>query len=372
MITAAGILFVSPSGTGLFLKRSQSGDHANEWCFPGGKQEGNETLEECAAREAKEECGSVPKGDRKPWTRSISAPQALADPIPAPAPLAAPESPPEPATSPLVAALPPEQTDFTTFIQQVDDEFMVKLDGEHVGWCWAPLNNPPQPLHPGCQIAIDRLTMNETGVAQAIADGRLTSPQHYDNVWLFALRITGTGVAYRHKHKEFVWRDPALYMNPDFLARCNGLPVIMEHPKKGFLNSKEFSDRIIGTVVLPYLDAPKQEVWGVAKIYDDEGAQMMQDEQLSTSPCVVFRDPSVNNTVELEDGSKLLIEGAPSLVDHLAVCYNGVWDKGGEPSGILNNELVAADDAGPNYLYNRDLGRAFELLSIHARNARLH
>ena len=247
---------------------------------------------------------------------------------------------------------------------------MVKLDGEHVGWCWAPLNNPPQPLHPGCQIAIDRLTMNETGVAQAIADGRLTSPQHYDNMWLFAIRITGTGVAYRHKHKEFVWRDPALYMTPEFLARCNGKPVIMEHPKKGFLNSKEFADRIIGTTVLPYLKEVEQEVWGIIAIYDDEAATMMRDEQLSTSPCVVFRDPTVNNTVELEDGSKLLIEGLPSLYDHIAVVRAGVWDKGGDPVGVLNQEIAAdAVEEESRPLYNdRQLGRAFTLLHIHSKN----
>jgi 8-oxo-dGTP pyrophosphatase MutT (NUDIX family) len=378
MISAAGILFIAKNGNALYLKRGPGGDREGEWCFPGGKQEDGETLEECAAREAKEETGSLPKGDRTLWTRCISPAQPGPAPLPAQPPSQAPEPATDPAPAPLdaVPASPDtpimpvqEQVDFTTFIQRIGEEFPVKVDGEHTGWCWAPLTSPPEPLHPGCRIAIDRLTMDEMGVAQAIANGLLTSPQRYDNVWLFAIRITGTGVAFRHKHDEFVWRDPALYLTEEFRQRCNGLPVIMEHPKKGFLNSKEFTDRIIGTVMLPYLNG--EDVWGIAKIYDDEAATMMREEQLSTSPCVVFRDPTVNNKVELEDGSKLLIEGKPSLLDHVAVCYNGVWDKGLGPTGVQNDELVAAD-AAPDPLYNPKLGRAFALLDIHARSARLH
>ena len=49
---------------------------------------------------------------------------------------------------------------------------------------------------------------------------------------------------------------------------------------------------------------------------------------------VVLRDTKENFRVELEDGSTLLIEGKPSLLDHLAICERGVWDKGEEPSGI--------------------------------------
>jgi hypothetical protein len=37
----------------------------------------------------------------------------------------------------------------------------------------------------------------------------------------------------------------------------------------------------------------------------------------------------------LEDGSVLLIEGKPSLLDHVAICELGVWDKGKDPEGII-------------------------------------
>jgi hypothetical protein len=43
----------------------------------------------------------------------------------------------------------------------------------------------------------------------------------------------------------------------------------------------------------------------------------------------------------MEDGSSLLVEGNPSFVDHLAICEKGVWDKGGDASGIrIDSEAV--------------------------------
>ena len=187
-------------------------------------------------------------------------------------------------------------------------------------------------LHPGVRVSFERLGMDELGVAKAIRDGDLVSPQHYENLTLFALRVTGTGVSYRSKLDEYVYRKPELYLNKHFLERCNGLPVIWEHPDTGKLNTEEFLDRVIGTVVLPYIKG--EEVWGIAKIYDQEAAQAMESKQLSTSPAVVFRPTDGNKHTTLEDGSALLVEGKPSLLDHLAICEEGVWDKGRDPTGV--------------------------------------
>lgn len=233
--------------------------------------------------------------------------------------------------------------DFTTYLVNMDEEFAPKVSGEHVGWAWAPIDQPPEPLHPGCRVALERFTMDELGIARAIRDGRLTSPQKYQNVWLFAMRITGTGAAYRKSWDEFVWRDPSIYMNEEFVERCNGLPVIMEHPPGAILNTAEFAKRAIGSIFLPYLCPDKQEVWGIAKIHDEDAADEMMTKQMSTSPSVVL-DPKKNSKFVLENGKPLLIEGNPLLLDHLAVCEQGVWDKGGDPEGIQVDEL-AADDA---------------------------
>ena len=45
----------------------------------------------------------------------------------------------------------------------------------------------------------------------------------------------------------------------NFSERCQGLPVVLEHPEKNILNSQEFTDRIIGTVFLPYVKG--DEIW---------------------------------------------------------------------------------------------------------------
>jgi 8-oxo-dGTP pyrophosphatase MutT (NUDIX family) len=314
---AAGVMFVAPDGTALFLQRSPNADHPAEYCFPGGTRDGNETPEETAKRETIEEIGHWPKGELQFLCTTLSDWAGKTDI-------------PELSTPGTVA--------FTNYIMKVAEPFIPELSVEHTGFSWAPLAAPPEPLHPACRVAIARMGMHELDVARAIASGQLASPQKFKNVWLFAIRITGTGASYRVALKEFVWRDPALYMTEEFCARCNGLPVIWEHPKKtGTLDSKEFSDRVVGGVMLPYLMQEKQEVWGIARIYDEAAAQEMIENDLSTSPAVVLKDPGGGKSLSLDDGSKLLIESDASLLDHVAICSLGVWDKGGEPTGVRSD-----------------------------------
>jgi len=202
--------------------------------------------------------------------------------------------------------------------------------------------------------------MHETDIARAVANGALPSPTKFANMSFYRMRITGTGTAFRRGsaeevdkngkvtrkkvQDEFVYRHPENYLTPDFLDRCNGLPLIFQHPKGKVLDSKEFSERMIGVMVCPYI--VDDEVWGVAKVYDADSVTLLDNEKMSTSPTVVFHDRSENHTIALNDGSVLLIEGRPSLLDHLAVCEQGVWDKGGEPAGV-ESELAIADAVNP-------------------------
>lgn len=309
MIEAAGILFVAPDDRALFLSRASSDPNApGMWDFPGGKiEDGDKDLTAAAVRECKEETGhSVKRDDITSHTRRVR-----------------------------------EGVDFTTFLCRLSEEFVPKLDNEHDGYAWAPVSKPPAPLHPGCAVALQRLTMDELGVARMIVAGELTSPQKYENVWLFDIRITGTGVAYRNSLDEFAHRPPEEYLNPEFLARCNGLPVIWKHPDNATLNSEEFANRIVGTVFLPYigdgLRHPADDVWAIAKIHDEEAARRMQAEQLSTSPGVVLKKQDVKEKMELSNGSTLLLEGKPHLLDHVAICEVGVWDKGNAPTGVVRD-----------------------------------
>ncbi len=189
--------------------------------------------------------------------------------------------------------------------------------------------------------------LDELEIARAMRDGALTSPQRVGNLALFAMRVTGTGLAYRAALDEYAWRDPSLYMNADFLERCNGLPLILDHPPKGALNSQEYGARVIGAVFLPYLDEAAQEVWAIVRVHDAQAAAAIERGEFSTSPCVVFSSAEgVGERQAVGDGRKVLIEGRPWLLDHLAVVTTesgGVWDRAG-PKGIQVD--VRADETG--------------------------
>lgn len=190
-------------------------------------------------------------------------------------------------------------------------------------------------------MALDRFTLNETDVARRMASGELVGPHRFLNVTFFKVRITGTGAAYRTALGEYVWRNPELYLNDEFLSRCYGLPVILQHPETSALTTAGFKDRVIGMIVLPFIE--EDEVWGIAKIYVQPAARYMERHQLSTSPAVLFFRPERDNErIKLSDGKHLLIEGEPQLLDHLAICVAGVWDKGMPPDGIEINQSAEA------------------------------
>ena len=302
MTKAAGLMLVSGSGDILFVQRGLSGDFPGHWTFPGGGVEDGETAEEAAERETREEVGPAPYDLPRLWTRRVRDDGF-------------------------------GEVDFTTFIAKVGDAFTPKLNDEIANYAWVKADAPPQPLHPGVPIALARFGMDELAVAHAIAGGELTSPQQYGSFWLWSLRITGTGAAYRDARNEYCWRPGELYLTETFLARCNGLPVIFVHPeKKSKLDSEEFHNRVVGTVFVPFMRG--DEVWAVCRIYDDATIAILRSERFSTSPGVVFGPDSGNRTLKLKDGSHLLIEGKAAVLDHIALVPAGVWDKGGEPSGV--------------------------------------
>ena len=311
---AAGILFVGPKGRILLAHRTDG----EGWAFPGGGIEDEESAEDAARREAFEETGRKYDGPLTPWTRRVS-----------------------------------NSVDFTTFLARTS-EFEPELNEEHDRCQWVDrefaLNTVmgSSGLHFGVPIALRRFDMDELGIAEAIQSGELTSPQRYQNLLLIAIRITGTGVAYRGAYDEFPFRDPALYMTPEFVKRCNGLPVILEHPKGNMLDTGEFRRRTVGTVFLPYLRHDVNEVWAIAKIWSAPVAEMLETEKMSTSPAVICGGAKV----PLEDGSTLLIEAKPRLLDHIALLFadengeggKGVWDKLGPMAGVESIDATAPQD----------------------------
>ena len=308
---AAGIMFISPDEEVLLIRRGiGGGDYPGTWCVPGGHQKGDETLEETARRECKEETGIDYKGNLE---------------------------------------LLYDDGQFAYYVARNFVKEPITLNYESSGSDWCTPAIPPLPLHPGIEDAFKiAMAKTETDVAKLMSQDLLASPQMYANIGLFAIRITGTGLAFRSSIGEHVWRDPSLYLNDEFLQRCNGLMVIMDHPETQVLTTEEFNKRAVGSIMLPYIKG--DEVWGIAKIYDKDAINEICEGDISTSPAVVFDETAGNITLTTENGEPLLIEGVPFLLDHIAIVTKargskGVWDKGGDAAGVLltNNEVSEND-----------------------------
>jgi 8-oxo-dGTP pyrophosphatase MutT (NUDIX family) len=326
----AGILFRAPGPLYLLVKRSDTG----EWEQPGGHAEGDETPEDAAIRECIEEIGGCPDGARWPARRN---------------PIAGGEG------------------EYTCFLQDIPKPFEPKLNDEHTEWQWAAPDALPENMLAPVAQTIALVTGNELDIAKRIAARELLSPQMYEGIWLFDLRITGVGTSYRTALDEYSYRTPDEFLTEEFRERCYGLPVIFEHPKKGRLDTDEFRDRSIGSVFVPYLTA--DEVRGVVKILDADAAQLMLTTHASTSPAVVFRDAGSAVSVEV-DGKTVLLEGKPSYLDHLAICKEGVWDKGGEPSGVNTGEPTMDETQEQVPAWADALGKRFDE-ACSALNARM-
>lgn len=328
---AAGILFLTPDRKMLLLRRGDGGDHPGTWDLPGGHQEQGEELEAAARREALEETGHEYDG---PLARLH------------------------------------DDGAFCAYVARVDAEFSVTICEESTGFVWVAVpevdgvqDELPTPLHPGILSTLRVLRANnELAVAELVRDGVLPSPQRYKNMWLVAMRVTGTGMAFRAQVKEggkvvreaeHVYRAPELYLNDEFMRRVAGLPVILDHPKREdgrvVLDSEEYGARAVGACMFAW--ARGGEVWAVARVYDDEAIEELRTEGVSTSPTVVFDNSSENVRVTLENGDELLVEGDAVLLDHLAIVSSdrggrGVWDKGGVAAGVQldNLELVMTEE----------------------------
>lgn len=125
-VRAAGLLVTTPDDRALFLRRawrSDKGntDHPGEWCLPGGVVEDGEEAIDAALREVEEETGWEPEGDPAELDHTLSD----------------------------------EGVEFTTYAVRVDEPFAAALDDEHDAWAWAPVADPPQPLHPGVAATLD-------------------------------------------------------------------------------------------------------------------------------------------------------------------------------------------------------------------------
>lgn len=291
-IFGSGIMF--RQGKFVFLiQRSDDGT----WCQPGGTVEPGELAIDAARREVLEEVGYQYDGLLNP--HSVYG-------------------------------------DYLTFRAEVPEQFEAKLNDESLAAGWFHIDDLPKPLHQPFAEMLAQQALNETDVAALIADGTLSSPQYFINMWMFAIRVTGTGVTWRSADQQMAFRNPDDYLTPEFLQRVAGVPLIWLHPEKNKLDSDEFAKRVIGTLTNSWV-ADNGEVWAIARVYDAEAAGIMATRQLSTSPTVTYSE--MQDSIIKIDGQPLLVEGSPVLLDHVAICEQGVWDKLLAPTGVKSDSI---------------------------------
>jgi hypothetical protein len=182
--------------------------------------------------------------------------------------------------------------------------------------------------------------INELQVAERIADGTLPSPQQFGASWYWAIRISGVGAAWRESENEFCWREPTIWLTPEMCIRAASLPVLVDHPQTGVLNSPEFAARCVGVTVHGYVRG--DELWAIARILDSGANEILAAGAYEdTSPAATFA-PGTGARIDI-DGKPLLIEPEPVLLDHVCLTAKGVWTRDGPPGvETTNAELVEA------------------------------
>lgn len=117
LVKAVGCLFFSiETKRYLFLQRDDEKYH-NRWGLVGGKLENSENDIDALVRECKEELGFLPITDRFVPIEKFTSNDKLFE--------------------------------FSTYVCQVREEFIPRLNHEHKGYCWTKLDSYPKPLHPG-------------------------------------------------------------------------------------------------------------------------------------------------------------------------------------------------------------------------------
>lgn len=127
---AAGVLFMADDGDILLLRRGGKvgvDNFVGHWALPGGGVDEGETPEIGADREVREEMGIEPPA-RKRLLDQTATPNGMV---------------------------------FHTFAAPAADKFVPKLNPEHTGYAWAPLEMLPRPLHP----AVEKMLADRIGAA---------------------------------------------------------------------------------------------------------------------------------------------------------------------------------------------------------------
>lgn len=200
--SAAGICYRAGDSVLLLLRAPTAGDYPLTWCFPGGRIDEGETPEQAAIRESTEEIGYTPE-----------VPLRLIDWL----------------------------DGFTTFAIDVEAPFVPTLNAEHLGYAWVPLSSLPTPMHPGCELTLQRAPLTAPVVlamdAARSVDGNgwfEVKANPISKVGIFPYSGRQLGLEGENADKIFqVLRPPEELGDPECVASFKLVPWIDEHVMLG-------------------------------------------------------------------------------------------------------------------------------------------
>lgn len=154
-----------------------------------------------------------------------------------------------------------------------------------------------------------------------------------DECFYIPLRVTGTGDSVRLADNGEFYVEERLkshYFTPEVLNACSHLPITLEHPKDGLLNSKTLDNsKIVGVTIYSWIQG--EEIWALGKIFDKRILEQLGNKIGSTSPgfgvfCYI-----------ISSGEK--IAEIPSDINHLALVTKGHWDQKEGSIGFDNSKI---------------------------------
>lgn len=198
--SAAGVMYRAADSVLLMLRAPSAADYPLTWCFPGGGIEEGETPEQAAIRESMEETGYTPA-------------EAL--------------------------QLMDWDNGFTTYGVDLAAPFVPTINGEHLGYVWAPLSSLPQPMHPGCAATLAMLAECGPFVAmdETVIDGngwKEYKATPISKVGIFPYSGAQLGLTGDNAKKIFRVLRPEEELNdPECIESFKLVPWVDEHKMMG-------------------------------------------------------------------------------------------------------------------------------------------
>lgn len=167
--------------------------------------------------------------------------------------------------------------------------------------------------------------------------GKLNGVIELDDCFYIPLRVTGTGDTVRLDDNGEPYIEERLkshYFTPEVLNACSHLPITMEHPKGGLLNSETLDNaKIVGVTIHAWIQG--EEIWALGKIFDKRILEQLGNKIGSTSPgfgvfCYI-----------ISSGEK--IAEIPSDINHLALVTRGHWDQKKGSIGFDNSKILKGE-----------------------------